>query len=95
MVTFLIYNSVFYFQQLRGARRTFWSQAERVSFQVLELPHAEGARAQAPFLLLCEWLLGNAHLELDAVEGVGENLWKRLVIIRLGSSADYILKLGE
>ena len=66
-----------------------------MSFQVPELPHVEAARSQAPRLLLRQWLLGDAHLELDAVEGVGEDLGKRLVIIRLSFSTDYILKLGE
>ena len=65
-----------------------------MSVQVPKLPHVEGACAQVPRLLLGQWLLGHPHLELDVVNGIGGDLGKSLVIIRLRCLIWYILKFG-
>ena len=41
--------------------------------QVIEVPHVEDTCPQAGRLILGEGLLGDAHLILDGVDGVGEH----------------------
>ena len=65
-----------------------------MSVQVTKLPHVKGACAQVPHLLLGQGLLGQPHLKLDVVDGVGGDLGKSLVIIRLRCLIWYILKFG-
>ena len=65
-----------------------------MSVQVTKLPHVEGACTQVPRLLLGQGLLGQPHLELDVINGVGGDLGKSLIIIRLRCLIWYIFKFG-